>query len=641
MSRNEVAVLQPTAGVDSPGHPSKSATETLFDHTANLKDWLDQLFAEWDGTLPDVPRTDIAKLSDVLPEHKWWLAYIDPRDHADALALDPANPGRLYDSQWPPGFQQDMRAVLDDPAVIAARVDAAEYERMHGIATWTAKENHDPTAFNRTGTALEQVGFFTQTMEAAAYLADEILVRRPLVSAPRDMYMDDDEIGHVALSESRGGGGWTLEPAYNPDDMPALVNDAFARYYDEMDAATSDHDRLRAIVRVVRTSHVLHPFSDGNGRVGLYVLLPKLMANGLRPVILPSMAYLFNGGFTVDQMATGLRWALDQELPVEGGEEVVPEFTPEPEPVEPAADNEEFIASDTDRARFMISLAHFDSFADHAAAAQDAVANLDGIAEEDLVAVLAFACGDIYQDVNRALRTDDQATITRHDNHIRMLTSGLNQLPAFQGAVVRTIHVPADELDDVAARYTPGTVVQENAFTSSALDAQLHGGENVVFTIHSTTGRDISSLQNPSEVAEVVFTPGSRFKVVTRKFSADGGGMWLIGLIQQADRPSAPAPARTDYDSTTNAMVLADQHGLVDFLLGRSLDPATLGGVLADIVQVLAEAGRTPHAGFSTSSSSSCPRMLSTSSSSPRTCVMHFATSWTAHDEIDRLITRR
>lgn len=123
----------------SPDHPPMPDTESVLDHTRAVARWLDDLLDRWDGTVPDATRTRAVKLSDIVPERKWWLLYLDPRHHAQALQMDPVNPGGRYDGEASPGFQRGMvaafKSVLDDPARVTGRVGWPEYLRMYALAT--------------------------------------------------------------------------------------------------------------------------------------------------------------------------------------------------------------------------------------------------------------------------------------------------------------------------------------------------------------------------------------------------------------------------------------------------------------------------------------------------------------------------
>ncbi|WP_346137101.1 hypothetical protein [Lentzea roselyniae] len=583
VERTPAQAPQPIIDVGSADHPSKRRIETVFDHAREVADWLGQMFASWAGTIPEAPRSDLS-----------------------------------------PGSQRDMvasvRRILDDPTVVTSRVEWHEYQRMHTLATRHLGAQHDDrTSFDLTGTQPGRVGVYLESEEPAADLRDEVIGGRLLVSSKLVMYTEDAERGHVVLSESRGGGGWTLEPAYAPAETSVLTDAVFERYYNELAGAVGDHDRLRAIARAVRALQVLHPLGDGNGTLNVYLLLPRLLlANGFRPVFARSTSRLFSGGFTVDQIATALRWGLDQQLPVEGGEEVVRAPLPESGSAEPPVaavqagsetsagrtglfhgdptpryfGDDEFRSTHEDRAWFEQSFGEYATFAS-SAELQDR--RFGDIPKEELVAVLAFADG-YHRDLNQALGTADQAVVIRNEHIMRTLVSGLNRFPAHHGAVIRTEYVSAAELHGIVDRYQPGVVVTENGFTSGTVAVRQQGGENIAFTIHSETGRDLSGLRSSGDV---VFIPGSRFKVITRVFiaddSIDGGGVWLIGLIQLTDKPSPSARAETEYDLTATAMVLADEAGLVDRLksgrLSSEAGETALREALITVGNELTEAG--------------------------------------------------
>ncbi|WP_093606444.1 hypothetical protein [Lentzea waywayandensis] len=585
-SDNDVdAVPQPLSSSGLPGHPAMPETESVLDHTLAVAGWLDTLLERWGGTVPDAPRVNAAKLSDVVPERKWWRHYIDPRDHAGALEGNPVNPGGRYDGEASPGFQRGMVAafteVLDDSARIAEPVGWSEYQRMYGLATTHVKARAVNDGY------FEVVGrdvfrdFYLGAEHPAADLFNDELLGRPLVNTMDPELAGDEERGHVFLSGGFSGSTWEFLRSYDAGEAAGLVTAAFEAYYTELGEATTDHDRLRAIGRLVRALHVLHVFGDGNGRLNIYLLLPRLLlTNGFPPVAVPSASMLFSGGFTVDQIAAALRWGMDQELDVEGGAEVVPEFAPDSSIVADDLDHVEdgFRGTTADRHQFKSAFGDYERYAQDVREAQKEKGHLAEVPEEDLVAVLAFANGEL-----------DVEPDTVHST----LTSGLNQLPSHHGAVAWVAHVPGEQLAAIAARYEPGSVVHEKTFIKATKVLQPVGDENVAFTVHSATGRDLSDLSALSDPFAVVFAPGSRFKVVTRRFQPDepldGGGMWFFGLVEQTGEQSVPAPVVTESDAIAGAMVLADNVGLVDLLTvtgpHREVMEFTLHSVIHSVVE--------------------------------------------------------
>lgn len=192
------------------------------------------------------------------------------------------------------------------------------------------------------------------------------------------------------------------------------------------------------------------------------------------------------------------------------------------------AGNPDFRSSEEDRAAFRSQYGNYDT---QAAAVRDVVAQhpeLQGIPEEDLVGVRGYTTNDYYKPMNAALRDGDPAGLATYDPHIRTGTSGLNQLPQYEGAVSRGIN-PADPAA-VASHYEPGTTVTENPFTSTDTRQAFPG--SVQFNIQSHTGRDVSNLSEfggAGPESEVLFPPGTKFNVLSRTYDSTSG-QWTIGL---------------------------------------------------------------------------------------------------------------
>jgi hypothetical protein len=111
-------------------------------------------------------------------------------------------------------------------------------------------------------------------------------------------------------------------------ECPAIVNEAFRLFREEMGKADKRHKQLYAIARLIRTLHVLHTFSDGNGRLNVYLLLPRLLLqHGFGPPLRlghyfspDTLYWLFNGAFSLDQIVVFLWFA--QQLKGAGIEEL-------------------------------------------------------------------------------------------------------------------------------------------------------------------------------------------------------------------------------------------------------------------------------------------------------------------------------
>ncbi|MFP1155241.1 hypothetical protein ACK280_24655 [Mycobacterium sherrisii] len=295
-----------------------SFIETSYQNEG-VRTWLGSIAVhDWSDVALDRP----VRLSEVVADEDRWRIYLDSADHASALEQHPDNPGSFYDNDESPGFQQDLetayRLILDDPEVLQGRLDWSEYLRMHTLVTGHARDAAGPDEDYRiTGTdrgrgADHHVG----TYRVAADLLDERISGHPLVTegALRDVPLLRRMDVIVTLTRDDDG-DLQLTTAFGADRVPAMVDAVFDRYQQDLAAAGSEHEQLRAIARVVRTLHVMHPFAEGNGRLNVYLLLPRLLqSNGFRPVIMPSTAHLFSGGFSLDHIATALRWGQDRDL---------------------------------------------------------------------------------------------------------------------------------------------------------------------------------------------------------------------------------------------------------------------------------------------------------------------------------------
>jgi hypothetical protein len=115
-----------------------------------------------------------------------------------------------------------------------------------------------------------------------------------------------------------------------------------------------------------------------------------------------------------------------------------------------------------------------------------------------------------YRQINQALRQQTPAELTRLEPYIKCASSGLNQLPQFIGTVYRGTTLDAA----VSATYSKGSTVTERAFTSSSVGLLKEFQGNTTFVISSRHGREISKLSVFPSEGEVLFVPGTRFRVL-------------------------------------------------------------------------------------------------------------------------------
>ena len=158
------------------------------------------------------------------------------------------------------------------------------------------------------------------------------------------------------------------------------------------------------------------------------------------------------------------------------------------------------------------------------------------IPDEDLVALRAYSGVNPkvgYTATNSALRTQNPAELARLAQTIQGASSALNQIPAFEGTVYRGVdNMPAD----VLAQYVPGKTITERAFTSTSkkesIAQDFAKDSKTIMVIRSRDkGHDMANASRSGAEAEVLFTPGTRFRVLARE--KDALGRTLIYLDQQ------------------------------------------------------------------------------------------------------------
>jgi len=144
-----------------------------------------------------------------------------------------------------------------------------------------------------------------------------------------------------------------------------------------------------------------------------------------------------------------------------------------------------------------------------------------GLSYEEVVAVYAYSRQD-YADINAGLRGQDPEQLAAYKAQIAVTNRALAKLPAARGSVFRRVQA-GDWLDE----YQEGAVVTEKAYTSTSNDYDTmlgHAGKgSVEFVMRSRSGRDITQLSGKGELEnEVLFAPGTRFRVSSRKVDEDG-----------------------------------------------------------------------------------------------------------------------
>lgn len=116
--------------------------------------------------------------------------------------------------------------------------------------------------------------------------------------------------------------------------------------------------------------------------------------------------------------------------------------------------------------------------------------------------------------VSRKMERRLQAQYFSNEVLIGQIISGLKKLPDFKGQVRRISQVTPKRL----AKFRPGRVITEWGVTSSSANGGTPPYEgNVIFVIKSKHGKLTDFLEIGAGESEVIFTPGTKFKVISRK----------------------------------------------------------------------------------------------------------------------------
>lgn len=140
---------------------------------------------------------------------------------------------------------------------------------------------------------------------------------------------------------------------------------------------------------------------------------------------------------------------------------------------------------------------------------------LKKLSDDQIGALYGYTTNEGYSAINPALRgvTELTPNLEAFANHA---TAGLLKLPAYAGETSRGIaELPASVLNQNQI----GNVVSDPAFMSTSATEPFAGNINI--NIKGTSGKDINFLSQYPNEAEVLYPPGTKFKVVNR-IDADG-----------------------------------------------------------------------------------------------------------------------
>ena len=137
------------------------------------------------------------------------------------------------------------------------------------------------------------------------------------------------------------------------------------------------------------------------------------------------------------------------------------------------------------------------------------IGNFYHLSLDQRIAVLSYTYST-YEPVNSRLRNGGRGA-AEIAPYVEVLNSALDLLDHYNGTVMRTV----DSLPPaVLAQHQVGKTVTYAAYTSTSKKRSLTAAYN--FTIRSRTGADLDGYASNSNEREVLFKPGTNFRVLGR-----------------------------------------------------------------------------------------------------------------------------
>ncbi|MFJ8230802.1 hypothetical protein ACIQ9E_12705 [Streptomyces sp. NPDC094448] len=240
------------------------------------------------------------KLSDILPESDWWRLFLDPVHHEEAQEKHPEDPGSYYDNDQSPGFRVGMlkayKEALENPDFV---LNSHTYESLHTKAVENLTKPPKRTQASPATMFPLRAKEMSEDTDKMTILGRKLLL--DFKKYDWNQKADAPKPVSVLRMPSRfGNSDELITTNYKPEEWSDLLNAIFADYGKEIDAAVDDRAKMAAIARVVTKLQIMHPFGDGNRRLNVHVILPRLLLeNNFRPVISPEMKHMFQGGTDV------------------------------------------------------------------------------------------------------------------------------------------------------------------------------------------------------------------------------------------------------------------------------------------------------------------------------------------------------
>lgn len=153
---------------------------------------------------------------------------------------------------------------------------------------------------------------------------------------------------------------------------------------------------------------------------------------------------------------------------------------------------------------------------------------LPELTAEEAAAIKAYT-GSTYRALNNALRSGRYASDQALQAYVDAAQHGLAKMPKYQGLSSRGMTFGQEELKKVLATYQKGTVIEDSAFVSTSYGERAAFSGNVYMRVNGKTGVNVSQYSYYKGEREVLFMPGTRFRVDDVK---NEGGKYIITVTE-------------------------------------------------------------------------------------------------------------
>ncbi len=238
------------------------------------------------------------------PKDQMWRLFIDWKSQTEgADCFDKREPG------YRGGMENGFRYLRDH---LGKRLDAGDFCKIHDLCVDGVRNDHG--SFQKGFSAGAEYPFphnkeiyQAHPEDSASPEAIKEAFEKGLYSGyPNDMPDSGRFLGHYDDCNMRG------LSSDSPWRTRKRLNKLFDQYYTRIRWASSDREKLIAIVDLCAALEVYHVFKDGNQRTIAFILLPKLLIeNGFFPAIL-EYPHMFDGIFTTNEMVQQLRQGIER-----------------------------------------------------------------------------------------------------------------------------------------------------------------------------------------------------------------------------------------------------------------------------------------------------------------------------------------